>query len=66
MLPRRNAVPHFLALSDSTQHLVRALQALAATGKQDEAEAILQEELKIAPTDAALQSLLHSFHEVKK
>ncbi len=65
MLLRRNAVPHMLALSDSTQLLARALQALAATGKQDEAEAILHEELKIAPTDATLQSLLHSFNEVK-
>ena len=66
MLLRRNVVPHLLALSDSTQLLVRALQALAATGKQNEAEAILQEELKIAPTDAALQRLLHRFNEVKK
>src|SRR5688500_15967149 len=37
---RKNVVPHFLALSDSTQDLVRALQALAAAGKPDEAEAI--------------------------
>ena len=66
MLLRRNVVPHLLALSDSTQHLVRALHALAARGKQDEAEAILQEELQIAPADAALQSLLHSFNAVKQ
>ncbi|MCI0748458.1 MAG: protein kinase [Verrucomicrobia subdivision 3 bacterium] len=66
MLLRRNTVPHMLALSDSTHLLVRALRALAATGKQDEAEAILQEELQIAPNDAALLSLLYSFNEVKK
>jgi hypothetical protein len=64
MLLRRNVVPHFLALGASTQHLVRALQALAATGKQDEAEAILREELKIAPNDPAMQGLLRDFNVV--
>jgi serine/threonine protein kinase len=57
ILLRRKVVGNFLALGDSTQHLVRALRALAATGKQDEAKAILQDELKKAPTDGVLQKL---------
>ncbi len=60
---RRHIVPHLLALFDSTRLLVRALQALAAEGKQDEAKAILQEELKESPTDADLSNLLRALNE---
>jgi serine/threonine protein kinase/tetratricopeptide (TPR) repeat protein len=60
---RRHDVPNLLALGDSTQLLVRSLRDLAAEGKQEEAMAILQEELKEAPKDAALLKLLRTFNE---
>ena len=58
---RRHDVPNFLALDNSTRQLVRALRALAAEGKQEEAMAILQEELKEAPNDGDLLKLLRTF-----
>ena len=60
---RRHDVPAFLALNNSTLQLVRALRALAAEGKQEEAMAILQEELKEAPKDAYLLKLLRAFND---
>lgn len=60
---RRHDVPNFLALGDSTQLLVHSLRALAAEGKQEEAMAILQEELKEAPKDSELLKLLRTFND---
>ena len=60
---RRHDVPNFLALGDSTQLLVHSLRVLAAEGKQEEAMAILQEELKEAPKDAELLKLLRAFND---
>ena len=62
---RRRVVPNLMALIDSTQSLVRALQALADEGKQDEAIAILQEQLKEAPSDEALLKLLHALEKAR-
>src|ERR1041385_4454166 len=58
---RRHDVPAFLALNNSTRQLARALRALAAEGKQEEAMAILQEELKEAPKDSELLKNRHGF-----
>jgi tetratricopeptide (TPR) repeat protein len=60
---RRHDVPHLLALFDNTRLLVRALRALAAEGQQEQAMAILQEELKEAPKDAELLKLLRTFND---
>jgi hypothetical protein len=60
---RRHDVPAFLALNNSTRQLARALRALAAEGKQEEAMAILQEELKEAPKDSELLKLLRTFND---
>ena len=54
---RRRVVPHLLALLDGTRLLVKALEGLASEGRQDEAKAILEEELKEAPIDADLLRL---------
>ena len=58
---RRDVVPNLMACIDSTRSLVKALQALALEGKQDEAEAILREELKKAPKDPDMLKLLRTF-----
>jgi tetratricopeptide (TPR) repeat protein len=63
---RRHDVPAFLALNNSTRQLVRALRALAAEGKQEEAMAILQEELKEAPKDEDLLKLLRTFNDAPR
>ena len=63
---RRHDVPHFLALTDSTRLLVRALRALAAEGKQEEAMAILEQELKEAPKDGDLLKLLRTFNDAPR
>jgi hypothetical protein len=42
---------------DSTRLLVKALEGLAAEGHSDEAMAILEEELRVAPVDADLRRL---------
>ena len=63
---RRHDVPAFLALNNSTLQLVRALRALAAEGKQEEAMAILQEELKEAPKDEDLLKLLRTFNDAPR
>jgi tetratricopeptide (TPR) repeat protein len=63
---RRKVVPHFLALLDSTRHLVKALEGLAAAGRQDEAEIVLAEELQISPGDGDLRKLRRSFDRKNK
>jgi tetratricopeptide (TPR) repeat protein len=60
---RRHDVPNFLSLNNSTRQLVRALRALAAEGKQEEAMAILQEELKETPKDGDLLKFLRTFND---
>jgi serine/threonine protein kinase/tetratricopeptide (TPR) repeat protein len=62
---RRRVVPNLMALFDSTRSLVRALQALADEGKHDEAMAILQEELKEAPSDEDLLKLLRALRKAR-
>ena len=62
---RRRVVPNLMALFDSTRSLVRALQALADEGKHDEAMAILQEELKEAPSDKDLLKLLRALGKAR-
>jgi serine/threonine protein kinase len=59
---RRDVVPNLMACIDSTRSLVKALQDLARKGKQDEAEAILQEELKESPADSDLLRLRELFN----
>jgi tetratricopeptide (TPR) repeat protein len=54
---RRHAVPHLLALLDSTRQLVKALEGLVAEGREAEARAILAEELRKAPKDGDLRKL---------
>jgi len=54
---RTHTVPHFLALLDSTRLLVKALEGLVAEGREEEAKAILEEELKQAPRDGELLKL---------
>ena len=53
--------PNLMACIDSTRSLVKALQSYAAQGHQDEAEAILREELDKAPKDGDLLKLLRNF-----
>jgi len=60
---RRKVVPHMLACIDSTRCLVKALEGIAAMGRQDEAEVILEEELQISPVDGDLRKLRRSFRK---
>ncbi len=54
---RRHTVPHLLALLDSTRLLVKAIEGLIAVGREDEAKAILEEELRKSPEDGDLRKL---------
>lgn len=62
---RLHVVPNLLACVDSTRLLVQALESLASQGRQDEAKAILEEELKETPEDEGLLKLLRKFDDTR-